>query len=191
MELQQAILIATTIKETLAPHCDVINIAGSIRRGKTNPKDIEIVCLPSTRPILDVFGEEAGRKRTQDFVKAVEGLGVIEKGCPKEGRYLKIGLKQGIALDLFIPQPVDYYRQLAIRTGPSDYSHKVIATSWVKIGWCGTTDGLRKISDCKKKQNGNWVVVNKDYRLPPAWRTEKEFFEWLGVEFLEPGLRAI
>ncbi len=190
MDFQQAISIAITIKETLAPHCDVIEIAGSIRRGKQNPKDIEIICLPSTRPILDVFGEEAGRKRTQGFVHAVEGLGVIEKGCPKEGRYLRIGLKEGIALDLFIPQQVDYYRQLAIRTGPSDYSHKVIATSWLKKGWCGTPDGLRKISDCKKK-SANWVVVNKDYKLPPAWLSEKEFFEWLGIKYIEPSLRTV
>lgn len=153
MDFQQAISIAITIKETLAPHCDVIEIAGSIRRGKQKPKDIEITCLPNTRPILDVFGEEAGRQRIQGFVQTVEGLGVISKGSPSEGKYVRMALKQGIALDLFMPQQVDYYRQLVIRTGPSDYSHKVIATSWLKKGWCGTPDGLRKISDCKKSIN--------------------------------------
>ena len=46
MNLQQAQQIAERIKSELAPHCDRIEIAGSIRRKKPEVKDIEIVCIP-------------------------------------------------------------------------------------------------------------------------------------------------
>lgn len=45
MKLEQALEIAEKVKALLAPHCERIEIAGSIRRKKPDVKDIEIVGL--------------------------------------------------------------------------------------------------------------------------------------------------
>lgn len=45
MELEKAIVAAEAIKQELAPWCDRIEIAGSIRRKYERPRDIEIVCI--------------------------------------------------------------------------------------------------------------------------------------------------
>jgi DNA (cytosine-5)-methyltransferase 1 len=49
MNLMQAMEIATSIREKLKPYTSKINIAGSLRRKKPFPKDIEIVCLPTDK----------------------------------------------------------------------------------------------------------------------------------------------
>jgi DNA polymerase/3'-5' exonuclease PolX len=95
-----------------------------------------------------------------------------------------------------MPVKEDYYRQLAIRTGSKDYSQKIIARGWLKMGWCGIDDeGLRRQSDSigKKGNDGktHWKLVNKNGQKPPAWQSEKEFFNWLGVKYLPPEEREV
>lgn len=46
MKYEDAILIAERVKAELEPHCERIEIAGSIRRKKPEVKDIEIVAIP-------------------------------------------------------------------------------------------------------------------------------------------------
>lgn len=46
MKHTEAYQIATRIKAELQPHCERIEIAGSIRRNKPEVKDIEIVAIP-------------------------------------------------------------------------------------------------------------------------------------------------
>lgn len=46
MMLEEAQYLAGQIVQELTPYCSKIEVAGSIRRGKLAPKDIEIVCIP-------------------------------------------------------------------------------------------------------------------------------------------------
>ncbi len=48
MLYEQALEIAERTKALLAPHCERIEIAGSIRRKKPHVKDIEIVAIPKS-----------------------------------------------------------------------------------------------------------------------------------------------
>lgn len=192
MKLRKAMAIAGVIVDILSPHCDTINIAGSCRRQKPEVKDIEIVCLPKMRVRTDVFGEQmVTDERTKGFIAAVNELGTIRKGSPKDGRLVTILLKQGVNIDLFIPQAHDYYRQFAIRTGSANYAAWVIAAGWRKIGWCGSDAGLRKIEDCIKPTTANaqWRCVNPDAVRPPVWESEQAFFDWLKVRWVAPLLR--
>lgn len=111
---------------------------------------------------------------------------------------MKIDLLERIRLDLFLPVPQDYFRQYAIRTGSSDYSYRVIASAWKANGWVGTEDGLRRIEDCKgteysdgDKKKMKWVCISETPTLPPAWRSEEHFFEWLGIKWIHPKLRTV
>jgi DNA polymerase/3'-5' exonuclease PolX len=138
----------------LAPFFTRLEIAGSIRREKAECGDIELVGLPSNRTLL--------------AMKLLEIGGV---GCKKDARYIKFRY-QSTQVDLFLPQPHDYGRQLAIRTGSAEYSHRVLATAWVKKGCKGTDAGL----------------VDSSGKVIP-FVSEEDFFSYLGLRHLDPKLR--
>jgi DNA polymerase/3'-5' exonuclease PolX len=183
MNLATAQPIAASLLNRLSPHCQRIDIAGSVRRLKPEVKDIELLAQPLQVEQKDLFGTVIDSKPTPRYKEAVLQLGKVLKGAPG-GRYMQIRLDEGINLDLFMPQPHDYYRQLAIRTGGTNYSVQ-IATAWAAKGWCGTPGGLRLRRQCIKTDSG-WQCTTRNPVLPPAWQSEAEFFQWLGMEWLEP-----
>ncbi len=173
MQLSKAKAIALIIKIDLLAYCELVDIGGSVRRECATVGDIEIICKPNPHMInrLGMYMMGRGKVLSGKF----------------DGRYIKIWLNEGIQLDLFIPQPHDYYRQLAIRTGSKNFTYNTLATQWARLGWCGTDDGLRRRSDCMKKTaSGPWICTNPNPELPPVWENEKQFFEWLQLEYVEP-----
>jgi len=124
MNLQQAQQIAERIKSELAPHCERIGIAGSIRRKKPEVKDIEIVCIPKPYE-TGLFA--SGIAKVVDQWQKVKG----ELPC----KYTQRILPDGIKLDLFFAEPENWGLIYAIRTGSAEYSHKVLAAGWVKAGY--------------------------------------------------------
>lgn len=192
MLLKQATDIAISIGKKLQPFCYNLNIAGSVRRKKPEVGDIEIICRPIREPAgqAALFGEPVEVVVIRKFSETVKSLGDILMGDPN-GRQMKILLPEEIKLDLFIPQDHDYFRIYAIRTGSNQYSNIVIATAWKKKGWVGTEHGLRRIEDCKKIGEHSWRLVNPNGMKPPLWTSEADFFEWLGVTYLDPRLREV
>lgn len=192
MEYSKAIEIAIALCYKLQPFTDKLNIAGSVRRGKTEVKDIEICVVPKMIT-ADLFGDAKDSIPCPEFAAIVTNLGNVVKGKP-DGRYMQIALPEGINLDLFIPQPHDYYRQYAIRTGSADYSAKIIAGGWKAIGWCGTDAGLRKIHQCSERKlpdgKSKWIP-NHHADLPPVWESEEAFFDWIQVRYLKPNERNV
>ena len=187
-QLAVAHKLASGIVEMLKPHCEKIHIAGSVRRKKPFVKDIEIACQPKEAVCKDMFGWDEGVIRDLDFARIIENeLGHVLKGN-SDGRYMQILLAQDINLDLFMPEPHDFYRQFAIRTGSADYSQKVIATGWNKLGWVGTEYGLRRRGDCEFVSE-KWRVLNKNGEKPPVWESEEDFFKWLNILWIEPEKR--
>ena len=196
--LQSALTIANRVIEILSPCCDRIHIAGSIRRKKSEVKDIEIVCQPKkifVKDPSDLFGEGKWNI-SNEFIDAINRISTsIEKG-KFDGRYMKVVLKGGIPMDLFMPDPDDFYRQLVIRTGSAEYVHNVIAASWRQKGWCGVNGlGLRLISQSVSKQSGDgktvWTCTNPKATKPPVWESEEEVFKWLGLPITPPECREI
>ena len=72
--LESATQTANRVVELLAPHCERIHIAGSIRRKKETVKDIEVVCQPIkvfVKDKTDLFG--AGDWAVSpEFIKTIE-----------------------------------------------------------------------------------------------------------------------
>ncbi len=176
MELNSAKKIAEELLERLQPHClnGFIHIAGSIRRQSPEIGDIEIICVPHP---YDVGMFADGIAPIINEFKKIKG----ELPC----KYTQRELPQGINLDLFMPSVSDYYRQLAIRTGSSDYSWFIIAKGWVNKGWCGTENGLRKIEECTH-DGKKWTCTSSNPSLPLVWKSEYDFFKWLDVNWQEP-----
>lgn len=193
MKLAEAKYIADMVVSKLFPYCDKILVAGSIRREKSEVKDIEIICQPKLDEIKDLFGKVITAFRSPEFVLQVRQLGSIIKGNPRDGRYVQIVL-DSIMLDLFIPDTKDFWRQYAIRTGSSEYSHWVLALGWNRIGWVGTKDGLRRSDECTFKESDGkkiYICHKSNPTLPPVWESEEDFFKWINVPYLQPKDRNI
>lgn len=161
MNYTQAKSIADRIVEELRPHCERIEIAGSIRRKKSDVKDIEIVAIPKP---YEVGLFETGIATVVNKWPKVKG----ELPC----KYTQRILPEGIKLDLFFAEPGNWGLILAIRTGSAGFSHKVLATSWVKAGY---------------KSVDGYLYDNAGHRY--YTREEKDLFRRIGLDYVEPELR--
>lgn len=115
----QADSIADELIARLAPHCQRIEKAGSLRRRKSEIGDIELLAIPKFT--LDLFGNPSGDHELNGIDWTQYGR-VVKQG-PK---YKQIELEK-ITLDLFIATPPAEFGVLfMIRTGPAEYSHKMV-----------------------------------------------------------------
>lgn len=199
MEYNKALEIANELVEKLRPVCERVEIAGSIRRKKPEVKDIEICVIAKTIEVSDgdLFEPKLTKVPTAHFASVVNNLGIVMKGN-FNGRYMQIILPfspDRIVLDLFIPAEGEWGKTYAIRTGSAEYSGKVLASGWRKIGWCGSDVGLRKMEDCEKIDlpdgKYKWKCVNPVASLPPIFPEEIDFFNWINVPYVEPENRNI
>lgn len=162
MKYEKALEIAKEVKAMLEPHCERIEIAGSIRRKKSDVKDIEIVAIPLP---YDIGLFETGIATVVNKWKKVKGV----LPC----KYTQRVLPQGIKLDLFFATPKNWGLIYAIRTGSAEYAHKVLATSWVKKGY--------------KSKDGMLWSRRSIVEVP----TEKDLYKLIGLEWIEPEKRNL
>ena len=195
MKLEEIQPIAETIYNQLKPHCEegFIHIAGGIRRKKPDCHDIEICCVPRKFQISeDIFETKKAFVPIAEFVEAINKMQRLSGDA--YGRYTKRLYQYGdefevVKVDIFMPQKEDYFRQYVIRTGSADFSARVIASAWVSLGWRGTEDGLRRASECVCKNGTKWTCVSINPLLPPVWESEKDYFRWSRIPYIEPEKR--
>ena len=160
MEYEKALIIAEQTRDILKPYCERIEIAGSIRRKKSEVKDIEIVAIP--KPYNTGLFEN--------------GIATIVNRWPKvKGelpcKYTQRILPEGIKLDLFFAEFENWGLIFAIRTGSAEYSHKILATGWVKAGYISKKGYLYT--------NNKKIIVSE----------ERYLFQIIGVPYIEPQYR--
>ncbi|MBA7520282.1 hypothetical protein ES705_12375 [subsurface metagenome] len=116
MELDKAKDIARKVVKELEPFCDRIEVAGSVRRGKPFPRDIDIVLIPRDRAALD---------------QTLIGMG---------GHYKMAGMKitrvemDSIPLDIYFAIPETFATLLLIRTGSTLNNIRLCSVA-KKKGW--------------------------------------------------------
>lgn len=120
MKLEEIRTIAEEYRDILAPYCHKAEIAGSIRRCKANPNDIEIVCLVDP-------------EYYQEFAREVNSWKKI-KGEPT-GKYTQRLLPEGVTLDLFIAEKGNFGNILLIRTGSKEFSKQIMGIAANKRGF--------------------------------------------------------
>lgn len=158
--------IAERIVAELAPHCDRIEIAGSIRRRAEHVKDIEIVAIP--RVERDLLGVVDPSARTVLDTK----LDALVCG-PTSARYDdRDGVRLAWRLKMPSKSPVSqgprFKALYAIRTGPADYSRRLV-TVCQELGL-----------QCRQGR-----LVRKD-GTEVATPEERDFVEACGETYLEP-----
>lgn len=162
MNYEQAKKIADSTLLELKPHCERIEIAGSIRRRKNNPNDIELVIIPKPYDV-DLF--ESGIATVINQWEKVKG----ELPCKYTQRILPVGIK----LDIFFATHDNWGLIFAIRTGSAEFSHYVLANGWVEKGY----------------HSINGMLVDKNGKEVPI-REEEDLFELIDRKWLDPEKRS-
>jgi len=123
MDYQTARDIAEKVVFNLRPYVEKICICGSIRRHKPEVGDIDIVCLPKTEPIKDLFGMVVDHKRMDGFINTINAMEKV-KGEP-EGKYTQ-RLLDGVKIEIAMASPDNYGNLVLIRTGNAEFSRMVM-----------------------------------------------------------------
>jgi DNA polymerase/3'-5' exonuclease PolX len=137
MPLEFAREMADALVELLAPACERIAIAGSVRRKKKLRNDIEVVCEPKL--------SDRGRNLCDLACKDLLRTGQLEKRPDSRGRHCwGTGIKRAVFYQGQSYAPVDLFQVIeprqwgviyALRTGPGDFN-RILVTSRLFGGAC-------------------------------------------------------
>lgn len=124
MELNKAKTIADEVIKRLSPYCSKIEVAGSVRRQKAFPADIDIVLIP-----YDIW----------NLTHEIMGLGPARVSGDK----LKRIDYNGVQVDIYFARPETWATLLLIRTGSKENNIRLAALA-KKKGWhlAASGDGL-------------------------------------------------
>lgn len=129
----EALELARGIVSRLAPACERIQIAGSVRRRKSTVGDIELLVIPLVGAVQsgsNLFTEQGCLLHRELDQRVNDGkLEVVQghSGDAKARRYkLLFTDPPGVGLDIFTARPGGWGYQLAIRTGPAHYSRRLV-----------------------------------------------------------------
>jgi DNA polymerase/3'-5' exonuclease PolX len=183
--LAEAQAIAGGIVEMLAPLCERIEIAGSVRRRRESVKDVEIVYVSKVELLHvdgQLFAEEvlAADARIYDLERAgVLAMRPNVNGAFTFGSFnkLMIHAQSGLAVDLFRTTEAAWWSYLVCRTGGAE-SNTLLASSAQRVGlsWHPYAGGFSRVGEPAEK------CVH--------WPTsEAEVFRLAGRPWLEPEAR--
>ena len=172
--------VAEALVAELAPRCERIEIAGSLRRGKPDVGDIEILYVPRIGQV-HVPGELFPKRGSlaDELLDRWLAKGIIAKrpnvnGTTAWGTLNKLALHvaSGIPIDLFATTMERWFVSLVMRTG-SAQSNTRLANAALRRGMQFHAYGV--IQD-----------PNRKHIIP---QSEREVFERLGVPYREPAER--
>ena len=185
--LAEAKAVAVEFLDRLMPACERGAIAGSIRRRRPEVSDIEIVVEPSFQ---ERTGEDLwGTPHEADLL--IERLGALVAAGELRPRQIDVHRRDGsveqshrdgdaykaleyrdMPVDLFIVRPpADWGVIFAIRTGPAEWSHRIVTD-------CQRY--LRRVAGGRLYRSGQWVPCPE----------EADFFRAVGQKWIEPWERT-
>lgn len=167
MELAHARYLAETAVKKLMPGCRRIKIAGSIRRHKAEPKDLDLVVLPKRNPIKDLFGTITSYIPCQEFRDQVDSWEKLKGEAT--GKYTQ-RLFEGVKLELSIAEESNFGALTLIRTGNHEFNIII----------------MNRVRKCGLEQRDGHLY--KGEKLIPI-REEEDYFKILDLPFIEPRFR--
>lgn len=182
--------VGIALIDLLAPHCEMFfasasgtsyplcQIAGSLRRKKSEVGDIEIVYVSKIVPVMkpgEMFHSDGSA--ADIFINELLGSKIEKRlsidGKPTWGPLNKLAVHKatGIPIDFFATTREDWFRTLVIRTGPKDFNIRLIMEA----------DKRGK----KIHAYGNGVTEVSTGEIVPV-ASEKDFLALAGIPWTEP-----
>jgi DNA polymerase/3'-5' exonuclease PolX len=172
-----ALAVAYEIKNQLEPFCERIEIAGSLRRGKAEVGDIELLYIPRTENRQQDFFSSAPVNIAAEKISQMLAVGELAKRPSKIGVFtwgdnnkLGIHVASGVPVDLFQTTAENWWVSLVIRTGSKDTN-------------LALTTGAQKQN---ARLNAYGCGVTWSDGTTTAATSERHVFELCGVEYKEP-----
>lgn len=166
-----AMAAAGGVVDLLTPVVDRVEIAGSLRRGAPEVGDIEILAIPTAVP--DLFGSLVRGPLLVDQVLAGRGF-KFEANGPLYKRFVVPGPCR-VHCDLYLTAPEQWGVMLAIRTGPAEFSKRLVTI----------------------RQKGGLLPSYLQVKDGRVWSTgpiptpeESDFFKLLGIAWIPPDRRS-
>lgn len=172
--LQEADAVAFELLQWIRPVCQRVELVGSVRRRQKEVGDIEILVIPQLETVSGgLFGSEETSNlldRTlrelidKKAIKALKGFKTGWKFCQLEYRALPF--------DLFCADAQTWGCLCVIRTGPAEFSHKLVTHRRLN-GLCP--------AHLRFKDGRLWAQ-----KEPLETPTEESVFKALGVDYIPP-----
>lgn len=177
MNFLQAQIYAERLRDWMAPHCERIEIAGSVRRERPNCNDVDIVAIPRFDLEKDLYGAETGRRNLlwefqADYVKHQGGSVRWLAGGDVAGKMASIQLRK-VQLDVWFATTMNFGSQWLCRTGSKEHNVWICERAIERGGKWSYNEGLRL---------ADGSVIGG---------SEASIYEALGLSFIEPENREI
>ena len=199
LPLRQAQGLADRIVAELAPSCERVEVAGSIRRLQSLVGDVELVAVP--RYSLNLLGQP-DRSLLWDAVDELVRVGRLTRGNAWGPRLRRCGVPglEGLNLELHAVTAETWGVLLAINTGSTDFNRRLVVPRRfggylddglaLHDGRVWRDDDLdREVLECPRRR----VTVSvepKPGAVPLATPEEQDFLELAGG-WLHPAFRDV
>jgi len=180
MKLALAEELAGKLIERLGPACERIEVAGSVRRKRPEPHDLEFVLIPVMEDrAIDLFDTRPAPAVERVIVEMlVAGTMRWDSQVKRNGpRYKRlVHVDTAAIIELYFAHEANWGLHLAIRTGPGDFNRTCVS----RIAWGGAMP-----LDMAMKDGFLW---RRGVRLETP--TEEKFFAEIGVPCWWPEMRT-
>lgn len=187
MKAHDAYPLAERIRDELSPYCSQIEIAGSLRRGRAEVNDIDLVCMPKDGLAGGDFGDMTChqalvarcKRRTQVVREGASNLvlRLQAPGRPFHLFHVDLFFAAPARRDLITATPSNWGTVLLCRTGSREHNvYLCQKAEALGLKWC-TSQGI-----CEVKPSGDVVRIL-------ASATEEEMFAALGMQWIPPAAR--
>jgi len=175
--------VAFDVCDSLASACVKCVVAGSLRRMKPTIGDVEILYIGKTvrqRDPADLF-KVIEVNLADDAIAALENARILDRRTNVKGSEM-YGAKNkllrhrvtGMPVDLFAATAANWWNYLVCRTGPKESNMRIAKAAQAK-GWKWNPYGV-----------GFTALDSGEVR---AMNSEKEVFEFVGMEYVLPEQR--
>ena len=173
MKLDFATACASKLAAWLAPFCQRVEIAGSIRRGRLVIGDVDLVILPTVRTVRNLLGDQDGavNETAVEIIARAnrDGWRVMQAG--EETIQIETPKPPRVQVDFFFATEASWASVLLCRTGSREHNVWICSEA--------TRRGLH--------WKPNRGLMRGDELLPTT--SEREIYERLGLTYLEPSQR--
>jgi DNA polymerase/3'-5' exonuclease PolX len=199
MNHDQALRVAESLIDDLRPafeghihHTEIITIAGSLRRGKKELDEIDLIGIPDLspppRPRAE-FGKPVPKVYSTKIDQLIDELAsrgeiAIKTNGPRSKKFFSV--TYGIRVDLSLVRPPATWGVLyTIRTGPADFSNWIVTPRKYR----GALPNGYRVQD-GAVYLGEEKTKTVDDLEPIGFETEDSFLDFLGLGWIYPEDRA-